>query len=489
MSVASAVQPSRPLIRWPYWLIFALSLAASLVIYIAIFFIPAGLVQWLDRPLLSLYHLDLAYPGLQTQMIAAFAALALLNAAGYWAVRRLQGPAAWALVLVGALGFALILLYIYPFGAADIFDNIVHGRILGVYGDNPFLNLAAEYPTDPFYNYMWWHKSPSAYGPLWELLAGLTAFLAGNGLVSNVIAFKLLPGFFWLGSTVLLALTLRRHNPDRALPYTLLWAWNPVVLFETFGNGHNDIVMAFFVLAAGCAMLRRQFVPATLALAAGILIKFVPALLVPPALVAVWRLLPDLRSRLRTFALGGGLSVLLAVACYAPFFTDFDHFYLAHQQTLFTASLPAVLYQMLTTWFHLPGAAAGVTALAWGATGGMVLVQSIRLWHQPSETGFVQAAFAILMFFLLLTCTWFQPWYTLWVFGLGLLLSQESLAAALVLVFATRTKPLLLVPMTYWVRPFPPQPWLEIQLALGILGVPLLFTLVILRFRKMPVEK
>ena len=69
---------------------------------------------------------------------------------------------------------------------------------------------------------------------------------------------------------------------------------------------------------------------AILALAAGILIKFVPALLVPPALVAVWRLLPDLRSRLRIFALGGGLSVLLAVACYAPFFTDFDHFYLAH---------------------------------------------------------------------------------------------------------------------------------------------------------------
>ena len=60
MSLASAVHPSRPLIRWPYWLIFALSLAASLVIYIAIFFIPAGLVQWLDRPLLSLYHLDLA---------------------------------------------------------------------------------------------------------------------------------------------------------------------------------------------------------------------------------------------------------------------------------------------------------------------------------------------------------------------------------------------------------------------------------------------
>jgi len=486
MTAVSPTPPSRPLVHWPNWLVLALALTSSLVIYLAIFLFPAGLEQWIEHPLLSLYHLDQAHPGYQRQLIAAFAALALLNGAGYWAARRLSGPAAWALVLLGAVSFAGVLLYVYPFGAADIFDNIVHGRILGVYGDNPFLNLAAEYPADPFYNYMWWHKSPSAYGPLWELLAGLTAFLAGDDLVNNVLAFKLLPGFFWLGSTLVLGLTLRRHKPTQALPLTLLWAWNPVVLFESFGNGHNDIVMAFFILAAGCAMLQRRFVGTILLLAAGILIKFVPALLVPPALVAVWRLLPDNRSRLQNLVLGGGLSVLLAGACYAPFFTDFNHFYLAHQQTLYTTSLPAVLYQIFLTWIPLPGAAAGVAAAAWGATGGMVLVTCIRLWHHPAEIGFVQSAYAILMFFLLVSCTWFQPWYSLWVLGLGLLLSTDSLLTALVLVLATRTKPLLLVPVTYWLRPFPPQPWLEIQLALGVLGVPGLFALLVSRIWKNP---
>ena len=54
----------------------------------------------------------------------------------YWlgvrAAQRAQGRVAWLVVLGGALVSGGLLLWMYPIDAADIFDNIMHGRILGV---------------------------------------------------------------------------------------------------------------------------------------------------------------------------------------------------------------------------------------------------------------------------------------------------------------------------------------------------------------------
>ena len=80
-------------------------------------------------------------------------------------------------MLGGALASATILLFLFPFGAADIFDNIMHGRILGVYGGNPFHDVIGQFDQDRLVAYTAWRLAPSAYGPAWELLAGGTAWL------------------------------------------------------------------------------------------------------------------------------------------------------------------------------------------------------------------------------------------------------------------------------------------------------------------------
>ena len=43
---------------------------------------------------------------------------------------RLHGRLAWSIVILGMLAFSLALLWMAPFDAADIYDNIMHGRIL-----------------------------------------------------------------------------------------------------------------------------------------------------------------------------------------------------------------------------------------------------------------------------------------------------------------------------------------------------------------------
>jgi alpha-1,6-mannosyltransferase len=152
---------------------------------------------------------------------------------------------------------------------------------LGVYGGNPFLPATSQFATDPFYEYIAWKGWPSAYGPGWETMAALVARLAGNGVVANVLAFKMLPGAFLCARLGLVALTLREKAPQHALASTLLLAWNPIVLFEIWGNGHNDMAMVFWMLVAALALSRRRYTLATLALVAGALVKFIPVLLIP----------------------------------------------------------------------------------------------------------------------------------------------------------------------------------------------------------------
>ncbi len=47
----------------------------------------------------------------------------------------------------------------------------------------------------------------------------------------------------------LIAAILRRLAPDRLLAGVVLFLWNPVVLYETIGQGHNDVAMLFWMAA------------------------------------------------------------------------------------------------------------------------------------------------------------------------------------------------------------------------------------------------
>ena len=256
---------------------------------------PYSLFALYNRPLLDLYRISQTNPFARWELFWAFLGLGVLYWLGWRAAQRTNSKAAWIIVVAGFLLFSLLLLCIFPFGAAHFFDNIMHGRILGVHGANPFYALANQFPADPFLPYVAWKKSPSAYGPGWELLAGITARLAGDGIIANILAFKLLAGIFLLASTLVVAAILRAVAPERALAGVVLLAWNPVILYETFGNGHNDIAMIFWVLLAAWLLLKRAYTAACVALVMGALFKFIPLLMLPAAGLIALRDLPTWR--------------------------------------------------------------------------------------------------------------------------------------------------------------------------------------------------
>ena len=193
----------------------------------------------------------------------------------YYAAFRICPPAegvtrafrrvAFVLICAGAAFFAFNLLFMYPVGAADLFDQIFRARLTSHYGLNPFMTTPGSIAGDPLQAFVAWRGDPSPYGPMWETLAAGTSLLAGANLWGNLIAFKLLViGAYGVG-TLLSYGILRAIKPDWALRGMLFFAWNPLVLFEVAGNGHNDAVVIMFMLAGVFFFVRARqvaFIPA-----------------------------------------------------------------------------------------------------------------------------------------------------------------------------------------------------------------------------------
>lgn len=453
--------------------------AASSLIYGLAFTRPYSLLTFYDKPLLDLYKITRVDELAPQKLLIAFLALAALYWLSWRVARQLEGRVVWVIVSVGALVSATLLLYLYPFDAADIFDNIMHGRILGVHGANPFVVAASQFKSDPFYRYSGWKDYPSAYGPIWETLAGLIARSAGNGIVANVLAFKLLNGLFFFTSLGLVVVILRQIAPERVVAGAVLFAWNPIILYETFGMGHNDIAVALWILAAVWAMTRRRYTLAVLSLLIGTLVKFVPALLIPAAALIALYALPDFKARLRFMLLTSLAAALLSLVAYAPFWAGQDPLGLTRRNTLLTTSLPAVAYVALMPWLGEKTMTV-VNLTAGSLTLAFVLWQAWRATRPPPAVAFIHASFNSFMFYLLITCPWFQSWYAVWPLALAALLPPGHLARLGTLFgFAVLSKPLVFAPMLLWIRPLPPKTWRELRLGPMVLMIPWLYALFI----------
>jgi hypothetical protein len=453
---------------------------ASALVYWLLFVSPTSLLVLYPYPRQDAYYLWNLGPPARWRLVAGFVMLSGFYLAGYWLALRTRGRAAWVAVIGGGLLFAGIMLFMQPIDAADIYDNIVHGRILGIYHANPFQQTAQSYPNDPFYPYMAWKLSPSAYGPVWEIMAGLAARASGDGIVVNVFAFKLLPGIFWLGCLIVSAFVLRFRRAPRPLASLVLLAWNPMVIYVTWGNGHNDIAMIFWVLVACLAFEQRRELLAVLALVLGALVKFVPLLLVPVVVIAALRRQTAWKARWSYLLKTGLAATLLVGLAYAPFWEGASTLSLSRRMALFSASLPASLYHLLQLWTAKNAAAQIISLGALSLTILFVLWRVLRLpikphLHHP-PVWLEEACFDILAFYLLIACLWFQAWYTVWLLGLLPLMSTGARQRlAIVFGLTAPVKQLIIAPLLFWPKPVITQPWLEASFALGALGPPWLY--------------
>lgn len=451
----------------------------SLAIYILAFTLPANLFKFYNRVGLDGYLLNSAGVWGYARLILAFAGLAILYIFAIRAASQTKSRSAWIIVIGGMLTFILVLLFMAPFDALDIYNYVFYGRITAIYGGNPFQQVIAEFTKDPFFYYTVARAYPSAYGPLWEMLAGLTARLAGNGIITNVIAFKLLTGIFYLASVAVIGLFIYRTTPDKALPGILILGWNPVALYEIWGNGHNDMAMVFWVILAVSLINRKRYSLATLSLVAGALFKYIPILLVPIALLIGFYSLERFRTRLWFLFKTSLVGLSMIVVAYIPFWNGLATFSIYRRMQMYTTSIPTVINLLLNKILVVWTSDRIVSFGALGLLSLFILYQLIRLRNQKPTWNFTQIAFNILAFYLMVTCLWFQQWYSVWLIGLAPLLSGRWRRLALLFGFWVLGKQLLFGPLIiHFISPHPKLNFLvEPLLAITVLGGPWIYTL------------
>jgi hypothetical protein len=436
-------------------------------------------------------------------------------------VRRRPAPTRkWLyLLLGGTLLFGITLLFQPRLFSDDVFTYIFSGRILTVYGADPLNTAPGHYPADP---YLVWvlsgRNAPNIYGPLWICVAALLAGISNVPIIS-LFLFKGLALLAHLINCVLIWGILSEIAPSRRLLGTLLYAWNPLVVIELAGSGHNEgFLLVLFLLATWLYIhyvrTHRLWLLLSMLVVFGLAIStnLLALLLAPLYLWFDMRTERSMSRVVQSFCARLVLMLVPAVLITLPFWrgastffavtsaVDIQHFVHSPVGTL---AIPIrAFFQFVATVEHFPPLlqpiAAADVALRASALFIFVLIYTHlfgKLRHAPGsavlqkkrveviDTEMRLPAFDVLFYscsiavfwYLILVSGWFWPWYLLWLLWIAVLRRLDAFTIAILILSSTAL-------FLYSFVGFTRGPIATYQAAL-IFGIPLIF-LIIARIRR-----
>lgn len=343
------------------------------------------------------------------------------------------------------LVLAAILLWIQPFHSRDIYGYINRGWQQYYYGLNPYVSVIGDIPNwgqDPMLTDHW-IGNPSPYGFLFLLWTKVTVMLGQGKLVQSMLGIKffniLVHGcigwLVWSG-----AKRLRLKRPDLAL---YLYLFNPLILMHHLAIGHNDILMAFFMMLAVYFALLGAWLLVIPAILAAAMMKYAVIITLPFA----WILIAKQRGRwvaLASLILGGGTVLLAAL----PYIGDWREFQLGLmgsnameiQSSLFSVFVYSSRFLAATlpflAWLEQESLWAGIRSLFFLSLLVFIGMKSVQMLRSP-EVSINRFLFNAVLAQFLLICVVspkFYPWYIGMFFPMGLLLPEDNWLRRLVIL-------------------------------------------------------
>ncbi len=412
--------------------------ATTLLLYSWFFLRPYPLLAYYAVPLLDLGKLTGYSQAAGRDFVLAFLLLFALSCAAYVLCRGRSSSFGLLVVLLFAFLCGLTLVLVYPITAADVFEYVAYARITVFHGLNPHVYRPMDFPDDPLMWYSAWPHITSPYGPLWTYLSAAIGALSGSSLLTYLLLFKGLALAVHVLNSALIYATVRSWRPSHALSGAVLYAWNPLVLYESAAGGHNDGLVVFFILLAVYLLVRRQITLAIPAAALSCLVKMPMAIVVPLFVVGGWRASSGMKNRLRTVAIGLTLAVALVVLLHAPWWEGRRSLGWLARQDLFTSSfatLAVLTLQRLTADAELArGLVRNAVLVLFGL---FYLWQLVRL--RGETRGFIEGLYWTVFVFLGFAVLWFQPWYVIWLVALGAVVASVGVAKLTMLFSYTAT--------------------------------------------------
>ena len=345
-----------------------------------------------------LHALDLSLSGTE------FAVLFIVLGICYLGVLAFADSVRFRVGIAAIVALHVIFVIAPPLLSSDIFNYLGYARLEVVHGLNPYVHPLSAAPTDPTYIYVGWPLNTTAYGPLFTLASlplGWVSFTTAIWLL------KVVTGLASLACVYLVwACAARLGRP--ALPAALFFGLNPVLLAYAVGGAHNDVLMLAAALG-GIYLLLAGRESGMAALVGAAAVKSSSVVLLPfallgsrrPARALIWGLIAAaVVAAITLVAFGTHISSLLHV--------------LQRDARLETPNdVPGVINDVLGL---------GLANRTLGRIGMLVLLPTVALllirvyrggdWLE--NAGWATCA-------VIVTTTWFLPWYLIWFLPLAAL--------------------------------------------------------------------
>ena len=274
--------------------------------------------------------------------------------------------------------------------------------------------------------YGWRPKGISPYGPVWMNLLRIVGPFA-HDVPTGVRALKIIA----MCATALTAWLVFCTAPPtvRVRAFVAFW-WNPVLIVEGAGEGHNDAVMALAVVLSIWCLQRRAVAAAAAALTAAVLTKWTPALFAPAYVAYAWR--SGLATWRNTWIAAAAVVTLTVVAYSPPLWIGVDTFagIRAVAAPRLVASGTGVFRNILAdhpTAYTLVRLCAALATI-------VAIVQATRA--SGTLRDLIRASATIAVTFMLVTSPLYWPWYV--VTPIALLALADDRALIMVLTVTSR---------------------------------------------------
>lgn len=288
----------------------------------------------------------------------------------------------------------------FPILSTDIFSYIMSERVATTHGDNIWHTKPNAFPDDQFAVLADWKDTTSVYGMLHYFLYLGPSLIGGDNLALLVVLYKIIPSLFAIGSMIVMQMILSHQKIKHSSVILRLLFWNPLVILELFGSGHNDSMMLFFTLLSILFAYRHKWFFSGIAIACAVQIKLIPIVLF--GVYALHLIRTKKIDYLSPYITGFSMINALSFAFMQISIVDFLQ-RVAYNGGVYWQSLPTIV----STFYPVALPAITYIFIAW------VLWFITRAFIKKREP--INQYTIILLVYLFFVSAAFWNWYVLWI--------------------------------------------------------------------------